>query len=151
MLSWNMSILVYLSLSFKSPSFILLMLSNGPPSSIVLAHRWSWNSLRWIARSVQYLFIYLCFGVSVSTVDRVLNSTCVDLYRKCVIVRFSGQPSQSGGKRNGIVLKCLTLCLQLAELHMIYKFHPMNPNKKHIFSKPIISIDWYEKKVYRQW
>jgi hypothetical protein len=108
MLSWNMSILVYLSLSFKSPSFILLMLSNGPPSSIVLAHRWSWNSLRWIARSVQYLFIYLCFGVSVSTVDRVLNSTCVDLYRKCVIVRFSGQPSQSGGKRNGIVLKCLT-------------------------------------------
>jgi hypothetical protein len=26
-----------------------------------------------------YLFIYLCFGVSVSTVDRVLNSTWVDL------------------------------------------------------------------------
>jgi hypothetical protein len=26
-----------------------------------------------------YLFIYLCFGVSVSTVERVLNSTWVDL------------------------------------------------------------------------
>jgi hypothetical protein len=26
-----------------------------------------------------YLFIYLCFGVSISTVDRVLNSTWVDL------------------------------------------------------------------------
>jgi len=26
-----------------------------------------------------YLFIYLCFGVSVSTVDRVLKSTWVDL------------------------------------------------------------------------
>jgi hypothetical protein len=34
-------------------------------------------------------------------------------YRKCVIVKFSGQPSQSGGKRKGIVLICLTLCLQL--------------------------------------
>jgi hypothetical protein len=29
-------------------------------------------------------FIYLCFGVSISTVDRVLNSTWT--YRKCVIV-----------------------------------------------------------------
>jgi hypothetical protein len=49
--------------------------------------------------------------------------------------KFSGQPSQSGGKRKGIVLICLMLCLQLAELHMRYKFHPMNPNKKHTFSK----------------
>jgi hypothetical protein len=46
MLFWNISTLVYLSFSFKSPSFILLMLSNRPPSSIVLAHRWSWDSLR---------------------------------------------------------------------------------------------------------
>jgi hypothetical protein len=30
---------------------------------------------------VRYLFIYLCFGVSVSTVDRVLNLTCVDLLK----------------------------------------------------------------------
>jgi hypothetical protein len=56
--------LFYLSFSFKSPNFILLMLSNGPPSSIVLAHRWSWNSLRWIARSVQYLFIYLSLSIN---------------------------------------------------------------------------------------
>ena len=35
-----------LVVSFKSPNFILLMLSNGPPSSIVLAHRWSWDSIR---------------------------------------------------------------------------------------------------------
>ena len=27
----------------------------------------------------KYMVIYLCFGVSVSTVDRVLNSTWVDL------------------------------------------------------------------------
>jgi hypothetical protein len=26
-------------------------------------------------------------------------------------------------------------------LHMRYKFHPMNPNKKHTFSKPILFID----------
>ena len=31
---------VLLVVFFKSPSFILLMLSNGPPSSIVLAHRY---------------------------------------------------------------------------------------------------------------
>ena len=30
-----------------------------------------------------YLFIYLCFGVSVSTVDRFLNSTWVDLWKVC--------------------------------------------------------------------
>ena len=30
-----------------------------------------------------YLFIYLCFGVSVSAVDRVLNSTWVDLQKVC--------------------------------------------------------------------
>ena len=30
-----------------------------------------------------YLFIYLCFGVSVSTVDRVLNSTWVHLQKVC--------------------------------------------------------------------
>ena len=30
--------------------------------------------------------------------------------------------------------------VQLTELHMRYKFHPMNPNKKHTFSKPIIFI-----------
>ena len=36
--------LFYLSFSFKSTSFILH--GNGPPSSIVLAHRWSWDSLR---------------------------------------------------------------------------------------------------------
>jgi hypothetical protein len=29
----------------------------------------------------------------------------------------------------------------LTELHMRYKFHPMNPNKKHTFSKPILFID----------
>jgi hypothetical protein len=58
-----------------------------------------------------------------------------ETYRKGVIVKFSSQPSQSGGKRKGIVLICLTLYLQLTELHMRYKFHPMNPNKKHIFSK----------------
>jgi hypothetical protein len=29
------------------------------------------------------------------------------------------------------------LCLQLTELHMRYKFHPMNLNKKHTFSKTI--------------
>jgi hypothetical protein len=52
----------------------------------------------------------------------------------------------SGGKRKGIVLICLTLCLQLTELHRRYKFHPMNPNKKHTFKNPIIVIDWYEKK-----
>jgi hypothetical protein len=28
---------------------------------------------------------------------------------------FSGQPSQSGGKRKGIVLICITLCLQLTD------------------------------------
>ena len=38
--------LFYLSFSFKSTSFILLMLSNGPPSSIVLVHRWSLDSVR---------------------------------------------------------------------------------------------------------
>jgi hypothetical protein len=27
------------------------------------------------------------------------------------------------------------------ELHMRYKFHPVNPNKKHTFSKPILYID----------
>jgi hypothetical protein len=42
----NISTLFYLSFSFKSPSFILLMLSNGPHSSIVSAHRWSWDSLQ---------------------------------------------------------------------------------------------------------
>ena len=82
---------------------------------------------------IYLLFIYLCFGVIVSTVDRVLNSTWVD-YRKCVIVKFSDQSSQSGGKRKGIVIICLTLCLQLTELHMRYKFHPRNPNKKNILS-----------------
>ena len=48
---------------------------------------------------------------------------------------FSGQPSQSGDKRNGIVLICLTLCLQLTELHMRYKFHPMN--HRHLFHSKI--------------
>jgi hypothetical protein len=36
----------------------------------------------------------------------------------------------------------------LAELHMIYKFHPMNPNKKQTFSKPIISIDGRRSQPY---
>ena len=58
-----------------------------------------------------------------------------------MLCEFSGQPSQSDGKRKGIVLICLTLCLQLTELHMRYKFHPMNPNKKPTFSKPILFID----------
>jgi len=40
MLFQNISTLFYSSFSFKSPSLILLMLSNGPPSSIVLAHRY---------------------------------------------------------------------------------------------------------------
>jgi RNA polymerase-interacting CarD/CdnL/TRCF family regulator len=44
-------------------------------------------------------------------------------------------------KRKGIVLICLALCLQMTELHMRYKFHPMNPNKKLTFSKPILFID----------
>jgi hypothetical protein len=57
--------------------------------------------------------------------------------------------SQFGGKRKGIVLICL-ICLQLTELHMRNKFHPMNPNKIHTFSKPILFIDWYGKKVYKQ-
>ena len=53
------------------------MLSNGPPSSIVLAHR----VFTKINSMVRAIFIYLCFGVSVSTVDRFLNSTWVDLYK----------------------------------------------------------------------
>ena len=32
---------------------------------------------------------------------------------KLYIIEFSGQPSQSGGKKKGIVLICLTLCLQI--------------------------------------
>jgi hypothetical protein len=32
-----------------------------------------------INSTVRAIFIYLCFGVGVSTVDRVLNSTWVDL------------------------------------------------------------------------
>jgi hypothetical protein len=40
---------VLLVVSFKSPNFIQLMLSNWPPSSIVLAHRWSWV-LVWILK-----------------------------------------------------------------------------------------------------
>ena len=54
-----------------------------------------------------------------------------------MLCEFSGQPSQSDGKRKGIVL----ICLQSTELHTRYKFHPMNPNKKHTFSKPILFID----------
>jgi hypothetical protein len=30
---------------------------------------------------------------------------------------------------------------ELKELHMRYKFHPMNPNKKPTFSKPILFLD----------
>jgi hypothetical protein len=45
--------------------------------------------------------------------------------------KFNDQPSQSGGKRKGIVLICITLCLQLTELHMRCKFHPMN--HRHLF------------------
>ena len=63
-----------------------------------------------------------------------------------MLCEFSGQPSQSDGKRKGIVLICLTLCLQLTELHMRYKFHPMNPNKKHTFSKPNLFIDDMKRK-----
>jgi hypothetical protein len=44
-LQTNISTLFYLSFSFKRPSFILLMFSNGPPSSILLAHRWLWSSV----------------------------------------------------------------------------------------------------------
>ena len=55
---------------------------------------------------------------------------------------FSGQLSQSGGKKKGIVLICLTLCLQISS---------NEPQQKPTFSKPIIFIDWYEKKVYKQW
>ena len=43
-----------------------------------------------------------------------------------MLCEFSGQPSQSDGKRKCIVLICLTLCLQLTELHMRNKFHPKN-------------------------
>jgi hypothetical protein len=32
---------------------------------------------------------------------------------------------------------------------MRYKFHPMNPNKKHTFSKPILFIDVAEHKQYK--
>ena len=67
-----------------------------------------------------------------------------------MLCEFSGQPSQSDGKRKGIVLICLTLCLQSTELHTRYKLHPMNPNKKHTFSKPMLFIDRYEKKFYKQ-
>jgi hypothetical protein len=36
-----------------------------------------------INNTARAIFIYLCFGVSVSTVDRDLNSTWVDLYKVC--------------------------------------------------------------------
>jgi hypothetical protein len=51
-----------------------------------------------------------------------------------------GQPSQSGGKGKGIVLICLTLCLQLMEPHMRYKFHPMNPNKNILSANQLFSL-----------
>jgi hypothetical protein len=52
----------------------------------------------------------------------------------------SGQPPQSGGKRKGIVLIYLTLCLQLTELQMRYKFHPMNPNKNILSANQLFSL-----------
>ena len=53
---------------------------------------------------------------------------------------FSGQPSQCGGKGKGIVLIGLTLCLQLTELHMRYKFHPMNTNKNILSANQLFSL-----------
>jgi hypothetical protein len=39
--------------------FTLLMLSNGPPSSIAIAHRWSWDSrFTKINNTVRAIFIY---------------------------------------------------------------------------------------------
>ena len=57
-----------------------------------------------------------------------------------MLCEFSGQPSQSDGKRKGIVLICLTLCLQSTELHMRYKFHPMNPNKNILSANQFFSL-----------
>jgi hypothetical protein len=54
---------------------------------------------------------------------------------------WCGQPSQSGAKKK---------VLFWYALRCVYKFHPMNPNKKPTYSKPILFIDWYEKKVYKQ-
>ena len=45
-------------------------------------------------------------------------------------------------QKKGIVLICLTLCLHISS---------NEPQQKPTFSKPIIFIDWYEKKVYKQW
>ena len=57
-----------------------------------------------------------------------------------MLCEFSGQPSQSDGKRKDIVLICLTLCLQSTELHMRYKFHPMNPNKNILSANQFFSL-----------
>ena len=58
-----------------------------------------------------------------------------------MLCEFSGQPSQSDGKRKGIVLICLTLCLQSTELHMRYKFHPMNPKKNILSANQFFSLN----------
>ena len=56
-------------------------------------------------------------------------------YRKCVIVKFSGQPSQSGGNRKGIVLICLTLCLQLIGTSHEIQIPSNEPQQKTYFQQ----------------
>jgi hypothetical protein len=70
-----------------------------------------------------YLFICLCFGVSVSTVDRVLNSTWVDLITfhlpfeiNSVVFHFD---DFNYGRRSQPCF-FLTIATQLGFIHSLY-------------------------------
>jgi hypothetical protein len=71
-------------------------------------------------------------------------------YGKFVIMKFSGQASQSGDKRESTGLKCLTLWMHLTELHMRYKVHPMNPNSNFavVTENTIVSMDVKKKTIF---
>ena len=97
---------------------------------------------------MQYLFIYLCIGVSVSTVNRFLNSTWVDLKKVCnPKIQWPTIPVWWQKKRYCSI--CLTLCLQLMEFMIItvYKlsFH-INQWKELVCWKPrfFVGVHWIE-------
>ena len=50
---------------------------------------------------------------------------------KCVIVKFSGQPSQSGGKRKGIVLICSAIDGTSHEIQISFNEHQQQFDSGH--------------------
>ena len=68
-----------------------------------------------------------------------------------MLCEFSGQPSQSDGKRKRYCSDMPNVVSAIDGTSHEIQIPSNEPKKKHTFSKPILFIEWYEKKFYKQW